>query len=306
MNVVNVVPKHIADAAAEADKLILSQQSEGEVTLETIPEVIEPSIAPDAIIEDSIAAKPIDSKQPDWEQKYRVLQGKYDSEVPRLNAQIGELRELVSLVAQKNKEPEPDISSTQRDEFQVDPEELDEYEPKFIALVEKLAARKAKEMVKQLEPKIQHLEQSSQYAGQTAFESVLSSLAPNWRELNTDNRFLVWLDEVDELSGVSRRQAFNHWVQQGDAGRVAKYFNAFSPTRSSTPSVADPELEKMVTPRTQSSSITSKDVGGRKTYTRSEITKLYEKRTRGGFSSSEFAKIEADIFAAQREGRIVG
>ena len=47
-------------------------------------------------------------------------------------------------------------------------------------------------------------------------------------------------------------------------------------------------------------------VTGRHTYTRPEIAELYKQHRKGAFSDAEWARQEADIIAAGREGCVIG
>jgi len=45
---------------------------------------------------------------------------------------------------------------------------------------------------------------------------------------------------------------------------------------------------------------------GKPTYTRAQILQLHSLRRKGAYSHAEWARLEADIIAAGREGRIAG
>jgi hypothetical protein len=81
-------------------------------------------------------------------------------------------------------------------------------------------------------------------------------------------------------------------VAAGDAGRVAAIYRGF-------------EREGHHAPAHQSRAAQSRP-GGRPIYSREQIKQLYEKRRLGHITDARWAQIESDIFAAGREGRVVG
>jgi hypothetical protein len=82
----------------------------------------------------------------------------------------------------------------------------------------------------------------------------------------------------------------NEAISAGNATQVKSLFDAFRRSGSSTQSGAQPR------------STTS----GNRTYTRDDIKQLYEQHQKGAYAGrqAEWNRIEADIFAAQRDGRL--
>ena len=134
---------------------------------------------------------------------------------------------------------------------------------------------------------------------------------PNWREIDRDPRWLAWLAGRHNFSGdvrqhllndrgegrcrvrdapLLRHQHFNAAAARGDAESVISFFNDFLKTRPAAPQPAGPAPT------------------GKQIYTRGDILGLHEQHRRGAYAGREieWMRIEHDIIAAGREGRIVG
>jgi hypothetical protein len=114
--------------------------------------------------------------------------------------------------------------------------------------------------------------------------------APNWREINRNPRWLQWLQEIDSLSGRTRQQLLNDATAAGDAPRVIAFFRGFQQEVGQAPGRARPARpEKPI-------------------YTRAQIAQLYSAHRKGAYvgREAEWARQDADIIAAGREGRIRG
>jgi hypothetical protein len=111
---------------------------------------------------------------------------------------------------------------------------------------------------------------------------------PNFREIDRNPRWHRWLLGIDSLSGQVRQNLLNAAIARGDANSVREFFARFLREDGAT----------------QPSSAASNQRSGRQIYDRALIGRLYEARRRGQFNDADWARLEADIFAAQREGRV--
>lgn len=84
----------------------------------------------------------------------------------------------------------------------------------------------------------------------------------------------------------------NDAIASTDANRVAAFFRKFQQEAGAGGS--------------QPSSARGQRSSGGQIYTREMIGQLYERHSKGEFTEAAWAKIEADIFAAQHEGRVQG
>lgn len=235
----------------------------------------------------------------DWEHRFKVLQGKYNSEVPRFAEQVKELTKRLDGLEQENaqlkaKPPEPLVSQ----------QEVDEYGEGLIDVArriarEELAAKQAE--IDALKRQITDIGEATTKTVSNDFFRSLTALVPDWEALNTDSNFIKWLEEVDELTGQTKQVLLSQAEQTRDATRVAKFFTSFKKASQSWAANANHSLESQVAPATNKSPDTPPS---KKVWTRGEINEFYNRLRKGQVSDTEAIAIEADITAASIEGRI--
>jgi hypothetical protein len=122
-------------------------------------------------------------------------------------------------------------------------------------------------------------------------DEQVATLVPDYQSIDRDPRWHQWLMGVDLMSGRVRQALLNEAIQNGDAQRVRLFFQQFQEGQSGSSTGA---------PR-RTRSATSKPF-----YTHERIKQLYELHRKGAYAGreAEWARQEADIFAAQREGRV--
>lgn len=243
---------------------------------------------------------PVTGTDEQLEHRYKVLQGKYNSEVPRLSAENRDLKtQLQSLTEQvealKNaKPPEPLVK----------PEEIEEYGEGLIDVARRIAreelAAKQHE-IDSLKAKLESLSNVTTQKVESDFFKSLTDLVADWKDINQDPKFLAWLDEVDELTGQTRQDLLSAAERARDAGRTAKFFTAFKKASSSWAANSTAALESQVAPASSQNTPTPP---AKKVWTRAEVSDFYGRVRRGEISDKDAVAIEADIHAAQIEGRI--
>ena len=283
--------------------------------------------APEPVIK-SAADEPVAGPQDDFEQKYRTLQGMYNAEVPRLTAQITEsnqrLVQMEQLIATMQV-PAPMAQAQPAPQSILTEDEVEEY-GESIDIMRKVfqeASAKDQERIGQLEtalrqmygeivPRVEQLATNQAQSAEQNFWSSLARAVPNWQEINTQPEFQEWLLQVDSLSGNSRQVYLENAQQALDVDRVAYFFTAWGSengtaveAQNNRPAAAS-ELEKQVVPGRSRN--TGAPVGNQlKTYTPQDIADFFTDVRMGKYKGKEEerGKIERDIFAAQRDGRIV-
>jgi hypothetical protein len=282
-----------------------------------------------------------------WEQKYRVLQGKYNAEVPRLQTQLREtLAKVDSLqqqviatqglmasfsqrggVAAPGQTPAPAGPATL-----VKDDEINDYGRDLYDFIQRAAKQAVlPEVESRIRPVTQQVEQISNQAqsvakqtAQTAQERVFTALAsavPNWEQVDTDERFHEWLDQVDPYSGARRGELLKQAYQRHDAPRVVAFFKGFlnenavvQPTPAPTPPPqaapaqgSQRSLDQFIAPGTVRPGTTgAPNEAGKRTWTQAEIKQFYDDCAAGKYVKNPQRRneIERDIFTAQIEGRI--
>jgi hypothetical protein len=169
----------------------------------------------------------------------------------------------------------------------------------------------------------QHSQQVGARVARSDQQSVLAMLetaVPNWQELNEDQGFLEWLDQVDPFSGHKRGALLNQAYKSHDGPRVVAFFNGYlkehatvtppaAPAAPAAPTPAAPQkrLDQLVVPGTpKTGAASTQDGSGKRVWSRAEIGSFYSEVQAGRFKGTPEQRkaLEADIFAAQREGRI--
>lgn len=299
------LPRAVLEAEEKANKLheeLLKQQqapANGEPPSDpppSDPPPADPPVPPQST--NDSPTPPASGQDDNWEHRFKVLQGKYNAEIPRLAGENKDLKAKLteleaSLESLKNK-PEPLVK----------PEEIEEYGEGLIDVArriarEELAGKDAE--INSLKAKIDSLSNVTTQKVEADFFTSLTSMVPNWEQINQDPKFLSWLDEVDELTGESRQTLLSRAEQSRDAARTAKFFNAFKKTSSTWAATSANALDQQVAPPTNKA---PNAPPAKKVWTRAEVSDFYARMRRGDISDADAVAIEADIHAAQIEGRL--
>jgi hypothetical protein len=120
-------------------------------------------------------------------------------------------------------------------------------------------------------------------------DSQIAAAVPDYQQVDRDPAWHRWLLGIDTLSGRVRQTLLNEAIAAGDPHRVKSFFDGF---RREAGGSQGSQVRARSTPL------------GSRTYTREDIGRLYEKHRKGEFTEATWNKIEADIFAAQHDGRI--
>lgn len=308
-----------------------------------------PPVDPNASPAAPAAATPLPPQE--WEQKYKVLQGKYNAEVPRLQRKdaenteaIRQMREqltatqnlLASLSAQRETAPaaapQPTPAAPTR---LVKDEEVREFGADLIDVMRRVVREENATLLPEIDRRVapvsqrvdqiaQHTQQVGARVARSDQQSVLTQLAdavPNWEELNGDQGFLEWLDQIDPFSGYKRGALLNQAYKAHDGPRVVAFFSGYlkehavvtppavpaAPAAPAPPAASQKRLEQFVAPGTpKTGAASTQDGSGKRVWSRAEIGSFYSDVQAGRFKGTPDQRkaLEADIFAAQHEGRI--
>ncbi len=191
------------------------------------------------------------------EHRYKVLQGKYNAEVPRLQAQNKELSERFqamqhqlqstqALLANMGQQPQnPVLGQQSQQPSLVTAKERTEFGEDLYDFVKRAAAEVAQPMVHTLEERFrpvaqtvqqlapavqQNREDTARIGAETAHEKMcdgLDELAAGWEDINRTPEFHAWLDEMDPYAGAKRGAMLAQAYGSGDVTRVANFFTGF-------------------------------------------------------------------------------
>jgi hypothetical protein len=267
-----------------------------------------------------------------WEHKYKTIQGMFNSQMRTAQDRITHLESLLATMAEKPAAAAPALAApvpVMSQPLVTDADEK-EYGRETLDLVRRVCKEELSAMgsafnalqaqVQQLSvslntnilPKVDNVAFQQKRSAEDRFWESLTRAVPDWQRINADPVFQSWLLEVDSLTGQTRQKFLEEAQSRWDSSRVIAFFNKFaeikgSPNNSAAqPPRAPSELEKQVAPgRSRSTPSTSSQQAA--TYTQADIAKFYGDVARGLYKGreQEKARIERDIFAAQRDGRIV-
>lgn len=322
-------PRAVLRNAAEADRLLkelTAKPGETPPAAEPGPEPTpgdavtpEPVVANDAAPAAPADPTPMEPTPPaepvadDFKQKYSVLRGKYDKEIPELKAQISELldtnRRLERMVEQAAARM-TEAPAAKGKEY-IKPEEKEEYGDDFFDVVGRRAREVYEAEISRLNERIDQLSgKSKRVDAETARQKVFTALdekVPNWQAINGDTKFLAWLADADVFSGRTKRELLSEAFENNDAARVVGFFRAFQEdSPAPAPAARQPVVDAgtLVAPGAPRSGAPVDAPGGGRLWTEAEISQFYADVRRGKVSPEDRKRIEADIFKAAAEGRV--
>jgi cell division septum initiation protein DivIVA len=292
----STLPRAVIAAEKRADEILQEIEKQGQ--MEQMPQ-------PPVESQDPPTPQPaIDSPPPpqeeSWEHRFKVLQGKYNAEVPRFAHENKDLKGRLQSLEDQLEE----MKNAKPPELLVKPEEIEQYGEGLIDVArrvarEELASKDA--MIAKLKSEIDSVKSVQSHVVQDSFFRSLTEMVPDWEALNADTNFLNWLDGVDDLTGETRQSLLGKAEQQRDPVRAAKFFNTFKKTSQSWAAQSAASMEQQIVPPTNQAPSTPQS---KKIWTRAEITIFYDRVRRGTITDADAVAIEADIASASVEGRI--
>src|SRR5262249_40846569 len=174
--------------------------------------------------------------------------------------------------------------------------DVDNYGSDLVDFAQRAAAHAMAPHLQNLNAENAELRQRLAVEARHRLDQQVEAAIPNYRDIDRDPRWHQWLMTLDPLTGQIRQTILNDAIASGSAGRVIAFFRGFQQEASQTASSPSPH-------RSRNTAAPSKPI-----YTRAHIGALYEQHRKGAYAGreAEWARQEADIFAAQREGRVQG
>lgn len=318
------LPKQVQQDQVEIDAYEKAMRGQTAVVEPTSVEVVAESPPVDVPVEVTPAepvvevAKVVELKKPEepWQQRYQTLKGMFDSEVPKLHAQVKELNREIgglkeSIEKQKVTAPTPAPASSV----------TDEEEETFGKDLIDVQRRIAREAVAPVLAQVTALEQENsalrELLGKTgskvealSFDQRLQIAVPDFDQLNADPKWVAWLDEYDPILRGPRRNVAQYAFESGDVEAVAEYVKLFrgmtAPSVASVPDKSEAELRSQVAPSRTVSASAPSSKEGEKFYTEAEAGRLFDKvasLNRAG-KYEEATKLETELTAAYNHGRV--
>lgn len=260
------------------------------------------------------------------DQRYKVLQGKYNAEQRAARERIAALEAQVNtLIVHRAPAPPPAITaptvpSTPRERALAagfTEKEIEEYGQDLVDMMVRTANNIAAPAINSLRAEQQRLAGTVQNTVQTArrtaeelFWDTLSDKVPNYAEINQSQEWLDWLGQREVFSGRTRNEGLQNAFQASDALRVAEIMKTFLAEDERTRSTAGgPRIDPatLVAPGTPVSSAPAPagtNVANSEIITEAEVREHYAAVRRGHLKGKRKEEAEARINRALAEGRI--
>lgn len=298
------LPKQVEEAAQMAEELhsqITGQQQEEVEQHEETEETQEE--AKDVPHDDDV------EELRKFKEKYLVLQGKYDAEVPRLH---NELKEFKQSVFERLQQAPKEQEQTPKEDDRL-AKFREEYGEDFVENIRELFKREVDPVLRQVvdpvQKQISSVEDTQVQAAQQNFMNYLDTKVDgDWRSLwsGQDPKFVEFLKSPDPSGyytyGDLAQMANDNW----DADRLGRIFNDYlassQPKRVNKP---NPAQEAMVAP-SRNTARTAPEANDKRIWT-SDMIKQFELDDRRKKYDAETSKaMWDDLLSAMNEGRIRG
>jgi hypothetical protein len=261
-----------------------------------------------------------DENSETWKSRYMGLQGRYTGSQKK----IGELEEQITQMGQELLQTQQWVSRQSRaapppPQSYVTEKDVQEYGSDLVDFTQRAAVQAVAPHLQALEQQNTELQRRLAQEARARLDMRVEAAVPNYREIDEDPRWRRWLLGIDLLSGRVRQQLLNEAIASANAPRVISFFNGFLAEEAATGhSEPAPSSRSFREPAIHLSSLAAPGrarpaTGGdalmpsdRPTYTRAQIKQLYEQHRRGAYvgREAEWARQDADIIAAGKEGRV--
>ena len=268
-----------------------------------------------------------------WENRFKALKGRFDAEQRRWGEtqQQYEAR-MRELTAEVHRQPLPGEGELP---VLVSQKDIEDYGADLIDVIKRAAQEAVAPMLKPIAQTVGQVQaQVETTANETGrqflsrMHSNMDATVPGWQDLNKDPNFIAWTKRNDVFSGLNRQDLLQKAWYAGDSNRVAAFFQSYLAEEAATdpaaaqarqqagghapaPNGAGPAspptrvtLEALAAPGRARAA--TQVPAGKPVWTAEGISQFYMDVAAGKFRGRDAERnaTEADLMAAQREGRI--
>tara|TARA_R110000868_G_scaffold57972_4_gene178842 strand:- start:2811 stop:3755 length:945 start_codon:yes stop_codon:yes gene_type:complete len=255
-----------------------------------------------------------------WETKYLSLKGKFDAEVPNLYGQIKALSAQVYSMQQ----PQTTAPAETVDPVEtrlVSDKDVEEYGQELIDVQRRVAREELAPLRTELKKRDDELAKlrdavakAEGSVGQMSFEQKLAVEIPDFSTLNTDPKWIAWLDESDPYTSEPRRVFAENVYGSGDIVKLKKIVDFFKENNALPQSQAkqrqerQAELERQITPTRTNSQAAIEPSNNNRIYTEAEMGHLFNRVRDMNVAKKydEASKLETELSEAYMQGRVRG
>lgn len=278
-----------------------------------------------------------DPNSESYQQRYKVIAGKYNAETRQLRQSVQEKDAELALLRQelkaKSQQPPPqqqppqpqakpfDLDATMAsitdDEVEslISEQDIEDYGVEYwkqILGVQRMgqnqAAGQSQQLPQQPIPdeftqRLDYLEQSQRMQQDQAFFADLSALTPNWEQTETEDGFMQWKDEVEPMSGKTYAELIEDAYYAHDPLRTAALFDQYAATRPSAPPPAPGHtIESQVVPPTGGAPPPVQ--ADANTMPLDQWNQAMKELTKGNMTPERVAERHKELVAMARAGRV--
>jgi hypothetical protein len=262
----------------------------------------------------------------DFEARFNTLQGKYNSECAELRGHIRSLEHLIATMQQVPRAeppPAPAPPPARTVVREISPADVEAWGPDLVEAAQRWAEVRLAPRLEELERRVMVAESGTQNvmarSAAQMVEMALDQAVPHWREINDSTEFHTWLNQVDPFSGRRRQELLTEAHRSGESARTAAIFRGFLneqtavsqpagilPNHTGAPPADRLPLEVLAVPGRGPTAPLAQGAPEQRQWTGAQITQFYRQKQRGMWAGreDEEARLEADIIAAGREGRV--
>ena len=258
-----------------------------------------------------------------WEQRFRSLEGRFNAQTQELREERGARQRFEGQIAELTMRANQAQQATQPVPGQEpDPNDVETWGADMLGAARRQARAELMPEIQRLTQRLAQVESTATTAGQRVNQATLESqlaalVGPDWNSTNHDQKFIDWLNQIDEFSGQPRMNLMRAARDTGDAARVARFFNAYrSQHTAGQPATANPghtpagaapvNLADLAAPGAPARAPGNGATPGPVVVTTKDMQQFYSDVAKGKYKGRETARQqrESEIFAASAEGRV--
>lgn len=258
-----------------------------------------------------------------WRHRFDVVQGKYQAELKplreengQLKTQVGQLEAQIKELSEKQVQPKTDTLADAKQSVidSLTQEKREEFGDDLITLMAEIAmgavsktaapAQPAKDdevrnEVERLKQEREAEKQEQQEHLTANFMADLNAQVPDWLDLQNADESQQWLKSYDSSTGQRVNDALQQAADRGDVRTAVAMFNHMRKITKKGPKPPENQIQP------KNSRATNDAPAEGRTWSGQDIKQFYRDKTDGRYSEEEGQRIEKEIFAAQREGRVI-
>lgn len=264
-------------------------------------------------------------KDSEWARRYNSMRGRYvalERQMGELSQELVRTQNLLASVQQAPPAPQPTARGQDHGNLITD-QDRESYGEELIDLARRAGREAVAPELDALRAENARLTQRVQTTGKRELFERMDREIPTWRSVNKDTRFLAWLRLPNVYTGQLRGNMLKAAVDGANAPQALQVFRDFLAEAHATGMIAPAQqieqqaqpaprepalaLDALAAPgRARPASGDSQVPGEKPIYSRADIAKFYDDKRRGFYAGrdAEVQAFEADLTAAQREGRI--